>query len=265
MKKFLKFYESPKIKSFFKLLMLASYCVLVCTAILFSFKSVFNAVTGANRNNRNNVNGSDFIYSDFNGDSVSVLSKVGSRGEEVAEIQSALKNFGYYLGGVDGIFGVKTQDAVMRFQKARGLQADGIVGAQTLKALGLQTDVLSANNENDVNLLARFISAESKGESYIGQVAVGAVVLNRIKHPSFPNSISAVIYQPDAFSCIKNGQFDQPVSESAYRAARDAMNNIDPTGGAVYFYKPKTAVNPKNQWLRSRAITATIGNFVFCS
>ena len=234
-----------------KLFMLACYCVLICAAVLFSFKSVFNSLIGVENKN-----------AAYNFETAEVLSKIGSRGEDVGKIQSALKNLGYYLGGVDGIFGVKTQDAVTRFQKARGLAADGIAGTQTLKALGLQTDIQAANSENDINLLARLISAESRGETYFGQVAVGAVVLNRVKHPSFPNSISAVIYQPDAFSCIKDGQFDEPVVESAYRAARDALNNIDPVGGAIYYYNPKKAAN---QWIRSRPVIATIGAHIFCS
>jgi len=252
--KLLKMSKSKKAEPIFKMIMLGAYCTLICAAILFSFKSVFHSITGINRNSPSNK----YISQS----SLDVLSKMGSRGDDVAKIQSALKSMGYYSGGVDGIFGVKTQDAVMKFQKARGLAVDGIVGAQTLKALGLQVDAITANNENDVNLLARLISAESRGEPYAGQVAVGAVVLNRVKHPSFPNSISAVIYQPDAFSCIKDGQFNEPVAESAYRAARDAMNNIDPVGGAIYYYNPKTATN---QWIRSRPIISTIGGHVFCS
>jgi N-acetylmuramoyl-L-alanine amidase len=190
-----------------------------------------------------------------------VLSKLGSRGEEVTQIQAALKNFGYYLDGIDGVFGVKTQEALMRFQEARGFTADGIAGTQTLKALGLQIDIQTANNENGINLLARLISAEARGEPYAAQVAVGAVILNRVKHASFPNSISAVIYQPDAFASIKNGRFDQPVSESAFRAARDALNNIDPSGGAVYFYNPKSS--SANQAFRDRPVIASIGSFAF--
>ena len=251
--------KSAGTKSFFRVFMLASYCVLICAAILFSFKSVFNSfILSSSGDMLKNPSESGYDYA-------SVLSKVGSRGEDVAEVQSALKSFGYYTGSIDGIFGVKTQDAVMRFQKARGLQADGIVGSQTLKALGLQVDVLSANSENDFNLLARLISAEAKGEPYIGQVAVGAVVLNRVKNPSFPNSIAGVIYQPGAFTCIGDGQFNQPISESAYRAARDALNSIDPVGGALYYYNPKTASKSVNQSMRPRPVVATIGGYVFCS
>jgi len=257
--------KSAGVKSVFRVFMLASYCVLICAAILFSFKSVFNSFFGIDTVNSNNSNDLLKNPSESGTDYASVLSKVGSRGENVAEVQNALKNLGYYLGGVDGIFGVKTQDAVMRFQKARGLPADGIVGSQTLKALGLQVDALSANSENDFNLLARLISAEAKGEPYIGQVAVGAVILNRIKNPSFPNSIAGVIYQPGAFSCIGDGQFNEPVSESAYRAARDALNGIDPVGGALYYYNPKTASKSVNQSMRPHPVVAAIGGYVFCS
>lgn len=244
-------FKSKNFKSVFKIIMLACYCALICAAVLFSFKSVFDAIM--NPNNQNSA---------YNFESAPVLSKIGARGEDVAKIQSALKNFGYYLGGVDGVFGVKTQDALMRFQEARGLANDGIAGTQTLKALGLQVEIQTANNENDINLLARFISAEARGEPYAGQIAVGAVVLNRVNHPAFPNSISAVIYQPNAFPSIKNGKFDAPVSESAYRAARDALNNIDPVGGATYFYKTH---GTSEQWLRSRPVIATIGSYAFCS
>ena len=260
--KLFKIFKSPKVTALFKMLLLTAYCTLICAAILFSFKSVFNAITGTESDISDNFISE--LIDNFNksSDYLDVLSKVGSRGDEIMQVQTVLKNMGYYSDGVDGIFGIKTQDAIMRFQKARGLTADGIAGPQTLKALGLQVDAISANNDNDINLLARFISAEAGGEPYAGQVAVGAVVLNRVKHSSFPNSISAVIYQPDAFSCIKNGQFDQPVTESAYRAARDALNNADPVGGAIYYYNPKTSTNER---LRAKTIISKIGSNVFCS
>ena len=262
-KSFLKIFKSPKVTALYKMLMLTAYCTLVCAAVLFSFKSVFNAVTGIDSDISENFISEILNNAKKSPDSLDVLSKMGSRSDEVAKIQTALKDMGYYTGGVDGIFGVKTQDAVMKFQRSKGLTADGIAGPQTLKALGLQVDAISANNENDINLLARLISAESRGEPYAGQVAVGAVVLNRVKHSSFPNSISAVIYQPGAFTCITDSQFNnQSVAESAYRAARDALNNADPVGGAIYYYNPKTATN---QWIKSREIISTIGGHIFCS
>ena len=119
-----------------------------------------------------------------------------------------------------------------------------------------------SGGQSDLNLLARLISAEARGESYTGQVAVGAVVLNRVEHPSFPDTIAGVIYQKGAFSCLDDGQFDQPVAESAYRAARDAMNGWDPSSGAIYYYNPVTATN---QWIRSRPVIVQIGKHVFCS
>ena len=147
------------------------------------------------------------------------------------------------------------------FTSVSSLTPENAAGTQTLKALGAQTDIQTANRENDINLLARFISAEARRETYAAQVAVGSVILNRVKHAAFPNSISAVIYQPGAFASIKNGRFDRPVSESAFRAARDALNNIDPSGGAVYFYNPRGIYA---QWLRSRPVISVIGSYIFC-
>lgn len=196
------------------------------------------------------------------------LSKVGSRGDEVRQIQTKLKNWGYFSDKVDGIFGPKTRDAVVWFQKKNGLTADGIAGPATLKAMGIFNSSGSGSGGNgsfsqtDYNLLARLISAEARGESYSGQVAVGAVVLNRVEHPSFPDTISGVIYQNGAFSCLYDGQFNQPVAESAYRAAQDALNGSDPSGGAIYYYNPVTATN---KWIRSRPVIARIGKHVFCS
>lgn len=191
---------------------------------------------------------------------VSALSKIGSTGSEVSEIQSRLKEWGYYSGAVDGIFGTATKNAVIKFQKANGLTPDGIVGSKTLAAMGISSG--SVYNSADYELLARIISAEARGESYLGQVAVGAVVLNRIEHPSFPDTVSGVVYQNGAFSCLYDGQFYEPIEDSAYSAARDALNGLDPSGGAIYYYNPKTATN---KWIRSRPVITTIGRHVFCS
>ena len=184
----------------------------------------------------------------------------GSAGSTVTEIQKRLKNWGYYDGAVDGIFGSGTEAAVKRFQKKNGLTADGIVGPATLAALGLGGS--SSKSDNDVALLARLISAEARGEPYSGQVAVGAVVLNRIKHPSFPSTVSGVIYQKGAFSCLEDGQFYKPVADSAYRAARDAMNGWDPSGGAIYYFNPSTATS---RWIWSRPVIVVIGQHRFCA
>ncbi len=194
----------------------------------------------------------------------SALSKMGSRTEEVRSIQQVLSEQGYYNGKIDGIFGTATKNAVISFQRANGLTVDGIAGEKTLKALGITNGapdsfgIVSA----DYELLARTISAEARGETYLGQVAVGAVILNRIEHPSFPDTISGVVYQKGAFSCLNDGQFYEPISDSAYRAATDALNGLDPSGGAIYYYNP---VKSTNKWIFSRPIITTIGNHRFCS
>ena len=194
---------------------------------------------------------------------VSALSKIGSRSQEVTEIQKVLKAKGYYKGNVDGIFGTKTKNAVIAFQRDNGLSQDGIVGKATLAALGLSgnNDSYGGYNSADYDLLARIISAEARGEPYIGQVAVGAVVLNRIEHPSFPDTLSGVVYQKGAFSCLGDGQFYEPVADSAYKAASDALNGIDPSGGAIYYYNP---VKSTNKWIFSREIITVIGSHRFC-
>lgn len=195
------------------------------------------------------------------------LYKRGSSGETVSEIQRRLKNWGYYFGSVDGIYGSQTEKAVRYFQQKNGLSVDGQVGNQTLAALGITpknsgTGGGGGNQSGDLYLLARLISAEARGEPYNGQVAVGAVVLNRVDHPSFPNSISGVIYQPGAFSCMDDGQFDQPIAESAYRAAQDALNGYDPSYGAIYYFNPSTATS---KWIWSRPLIVQIGQHRFCS
>lgn len=193
---------------------------------------------------------------------IEALSKYGSTGAEVTAIQQTLKDWGLYDGPVNGTYGPLTQAAVKRFQQIKGLQVDGIAGPQTLKALGISVGTIPSATESNVYLLARIISAEARGEPYIGQVAVGAVVLNRIEHPSFPDTLSGVIYQDGAFTAITDGQFDQPIADSAYQAAREALNGNDPTGGAIYYYNPdKTS----NQWIRSRPVIKRIGAHLFCS
>ena len=189
--------------------------------------------------------------------------KRGSTGSVVSEIQQKLKNWGYYSADVDGIYGSRTEAAVLLFQQKNGLAADGKAGQETLAALGISSaGLIEQNTSGDVALLARLISAEARGESYEGQVAVGAVVMNRIAHPSFPNTLSGVIYQRGAFSCLDDGQFDQPVAQSAYAAARDAMNGYDPTGGAIYYFNPVTATS---QWIWSRPLIVQIGKHRFCA
>ena len=195
------------------------------------------------------------------------LSRRGSRGEEVKQIQTVLKDRKLYEGNIDGIYGSQTEKAVIQFQKQMGLTPDGIVGPKTLSAMGLGevpsgVTGIGGYSANEVALLARIISAESRGEPYAGQVAVGAVILNRVAHPSFPNTLAGVIYQPGAFSCLDDGGVNAAVADSAYRAARDAINGSDPSGGALYYYEPAKATS---QWIFSRPIITVIGQHRFCS
>lgn len=194
--------------------------------------------------------------------SVYSLSKIGSTGDEVTSIQSVLKEKGYYTGNIDGIYGTRTKNAVTNFQRDNGLAVDGIAGEKTLSALGISgSDSYGNYTSADYTLLARIISAEARGESYLGQVAVGAVILNRVEHPSFPDTVSGVVYQNGAFSCLYDGQFYESVADSSYAAARDALNGLDPSGGAIYYYNPSTATN---KWIFGRKVITTIGKHVFC-
>lgn len=194
------------------------------------------------------------------------LYKKGSTGDVVSEIQTRLKKWGYYFGVVDGVYGSRTEEAVRYFQRRNGLNVDGQVGNQTLAALGISPSSgrvsASQDRSGDLYLLARLISAEARGEPYVGQVAVGAVVLNRVGHPSFPNTVSAVVYQPGAFSCLDDGQFDEPIAESAWRAAQEAIDGSDPSSGAIYYFNPATATS---KWIWSRPLIVQIGKHRFCS
>lgn len=200
------------------------------------------------------------------GQTESVLSKTGSRGNEVRQIQQRLKNWGYYTGEVDGIFGVETKKAVMSFQRKNGLTVDGIAGNATLKAMGIQSSQQTGGSggysSSDIALLANIISAEARGEPFEGQVAVGAVVLNRVEHPSFPDTLSGVVYQPGAFTAITDGQINEAVAESAKKAAREALAGSDPSGGALYYYNPdKTS----NKWIRTRPVTNALALISFAA
>lgn len=176
-------------------------------------------------------------------------------------VQTKLKRWGYYSGTVDGIYGNLTRKAVRLFQKKNGLVVDGIVGKKTAAALGmtLKSDNSSVSN-NDLYLLAKCVHAEARGESYTGQVAVAAVILNRVKSADFPNTIAGVIYQPWAFTAVNDGQINLEPNQTAYNAARDALNGWDPTYGALYYYNPRTATN---KWIYSKKTTVTIGKHVF--
>lgn len=194
--------------------------------------------------------------------------KEGSRGNDVKTVQDKLRRWGYYTGSVDGIYGPKTKEAVKYFQRKNGLTADGIVGKKTFEALGMMGQAngsgsQSSNNgytNSDTYLLARCIYGEARGESYTGQVAVGAVVLNRVKSPDFPNTISGVIYQKHAFTAVSDGQINLTPDQTAINAAKDALNGWDPTGGCLYYYNPVTATS---EWIFSRETVITIGKHVF--
>lgn len=176
-------------------------------------------------------------------------------------VQTKLKRWGYYTGTIDGIYGNLTRKAVRYFQSKNGLAVDGIVGKKTAAALGmtLGSDDNSISN-NDLYLLAKCVYAEARGESYTGQVAVAAVILNRVKSADFPNTIAGVIYQPWAFTAVNDGQINLEPNQTAYSAARDALNGWDPTYGALYYYNPRTATN---KWIYSKKTTVTIGKHVF--
>lgn len=195
------------------------------------------------------------------------LSRLGSNSNEVKKIQQKLSDLGYYNGNIDGIYGTETKNAVVKFQKNCGLTADGVCGKKTLLYLGLGNSDSSTSSsatqysESDINLLAKVISAEARGESYEGQVAVGAVILNRIAHPSFPDSLSGVVYQNGAFSCVNDSNWYEPVEASAKKAATDALNGWDPTGGAIYYFNPSKT---NDSFMHSRTVIKVIGNHKFC-
>ena len=212
-----------------------------------------------------------FLVNEVNTPSVepTAIINAQSSSQDIKLVQKKLKNWGYYTGAVDGIYGPNTKKAVIKFQKLNGLTADGIIGNKTLAALGISQSMLSGSTSSssgggysnaDIQLLARLIYAEARGESYTGQVAVGAVVLNRVKSPSFPNTISGVIYQPYAFTCVNDGQINYTPNSTAVKAAKDAMNGWDPSYGCLYYYNPKIATS---SWIFTRPTVITIGRHVF--
>ena len=196
---------------------------------------------------------------------IEALSKYGSRGSEVTQIQTKLKRWGYYTGNIDGIYGTKTVEAVKYFQRKNGLTVDGIAGPATLKAMGIMTSSSTSSSSSsyngNLNLLSRLIYGEARGEPYTGQVAVGAVVMNRVRSSSFPNTISGVIYQSGAFDVVRDGQINLTPNSTARKAAQDALNGWDPSYGAIYYFNPSTATN---KWIWSRPMTVTIGKHRFC-
>ena len=199
-----------------------------------------------------------------NNSAIHTLSKLGSRGEEVRRIQKKLKELGFYNGSVDGIYGTATKNAIIAFQKNCGITADGVAGPKTLLFLGLESSSSSSGkySQNDIELLAKLIAAEARGESYVGQVAVGAVVLNRVAHSSFPDTIAGVIYQKGAFSCVNDSNWSVSATETSRKAARDCINGWDPSGGAVYYFNPRKT---NDAFMHSRPVITVIGNHNFCN
>lgn len=200
--------------------------------------------------------------------SAEVVLEVGARGDNVVKVQKRLIQYGYLSGTADGRYGEDTRDAVRWFQKNNGLSQDGRVGADTAAALGVtlsESDSVRSSSaagivSADHRLLSKLVYAEARGESYKGQVAVAAVVLNRVASSEFPGTISGVIYQSGAFSCVSNGSINNTPDTSSIRAALDALNGWDPTGGCVYFYNPDKT---DDKWIRTRTVVTVIGNHHF--
>ncbi len=198
----------------------------------------------------------------------------GSRGSEVTTLQQKLKQWGYFHGFVDGAYGSATYQAVRDFQLKNGLLVDGVVGSNTRAALGMsggqaKAGIAGAGPYVDrgfletswqTQLLARVIEGEAANESYFGKMAVGAVIMNRVKSSAFPNTLSGVIYQTHAFESVTNGQYNRPLTKESLQAASQAMAGMDPTGGATFFWNPSKPVSP---WIWGRSIITSIGRHVF--
>ncbi len=204
------------------------------------------------------------IYSPYLNEVNAISYYYGARGQVIRQVQTKLKAWGYYTGAVDGIYGYRTYQAVKKFQAKNGLRIDGVIGSRTMAALGINTVAASGkytSTNQDVVLLSRLINGEARGEPYEGQVAVGAVVLNRTRDPRFPSTVPGVIYQPGAFTATVDGQIHAQIQQSSINAARDALNGWDPSGGAVYYFNPATSTN---KWIWSRPLIKIIGKHRFC-
>ena len=212
----------------------------------------------------------EVYFNIYSNQAIAQVYKYGTRGEQVKQIQTKLKKWGYYKESIDGIYGYNTYLSVKSFQKSNGLKVDGMVGNSTLAAIGLPSSTQASGspssknvtNNKDVDLVAKLINGEARGEPYEGQVAVGATILNRTRDARFPSTIAAVIYQPGAFTAIVDGQINAKIEESSIRAARDALNGWDPSGGAVFYFNPATSTN---KWIWSRTLIKVIGKHRFCS
>ena len=193
---------------------------------------------------------------------VFAVSRRGSSGSEVRQIQEKLKRWGYYNGSIDGVYGSRTEEAVKSFQRKNGLTADGIAGRKTLNAIGIYSSSSSGgSSSNDLSLLSKVVYSESRGEPYTGQVAVASIVLNRVKSSSFPNTVAGVVYQRGAFDAVSDGQINLTPDSTARKAAQDAMNGWDPTYGCIYYFNPATATS---KWIWSRPQVVRIGKHIFC-
>ena len=205
-----------------------------------------------------------FIISNFISIAIAT-SKYGSSGTEVKQIQQKLKNWGYYNGSVDGIYGSQTVAAVKKFQSKNGLTADGVAGPKTLAALGINSSSSSSgstsSNNSDLNLLSHLVYGEARGEIYKGQVAVAATVLNRVSDSRFPSTVAGVIYQSGAYTAVADGQINLSPDSTAKKAAQDALNGWDPSLGSIYYFNPNTATS---KWIWSRPQVITIGKHIFC-
>jgi len=189
----------------------------------------------------------------------------GAEGQDVRTVQDKLLRWKYYEGSVDGIYGARTYRAVRKFQAKNGIMVDGVVGPTTAKALGMSTATAAAptqgiNRKSDEYLLARTIHGEARGEPYVGKVAVAAIVLNRTRSQSFPNTVSGVVYQPLAFTAVADGQINLTPNKDSIKAARDALNGWDPTYGCLYYWNPVTATS---KWIWSRKVMLKIGKHWF--
>lgn len=227
----------------FKFIKGLSICLLVCVFSLFGYGVI--------------------AHQQFQSTQSQSVVSVALTSSQIKTIQTKLKNWGYYTGAVDGISGPKTISAIKYFQRRNGLVVDGIVGSKTAAAMGIKLTSASSGssaNNSDLNLLARCVYAEARGESYTGQVAIAAVVLNRVKDSRFPNTISGVIYQPYAFTAVNDGQINLTPNTTAFNAAKDALNGWDPTYGSIYYFNPNTATSA---WIWSRPQTVTIGRHIF--